>query len=738
MGLDAWHISSKERPDLIVTLNDGPCGVRKPAQDAFINQSNIYEATCCPSPSALAASFDKNICYENGALLASDCKSKQVNVLLGPGVNIKRSVLCGRNFEYWSEDPYLSGRLAASYINGLEDNCVSSCIKHFTCNNKEFARLLCSSEVSLRALNEIYLRSFSYAFRYSSPSSLMTSYNRVNGEYVNESKYLMVDKLKNDLSYKGLIISDWGAVSNKARTIKCGLHVEMPISTRSFYKLDEDLDKNIFTEKNLIDNDKAILEFTKKFAKTYPENGFDKHVAHIKAVEIANETPVLVKNDGLLPLNQNEKILVVGYLANKPRFVGGGSAYVEAFYKTTYIDVLKNKNIDYLWARAFDEKRRVAITEKQLNYYKNKGYKKAVVFFGTLPEDESEGMDRKNIEIRKEQIEVFDILRNVYDDIISVVISGSVLNIEKVYSESKSVLISYLAGEGQAEAIFNNLYGIHNPSGRLPETWISSLSQAPLYDQLIKHNSYYEYYDEDIFIGYRYYIDHQNGFMLPFGYGLSYTKFNYKNINVTNTNDHINISLTISNQGDLDGDEIVQIYASKENSNIYRAPRELIEFLKVHLAAKEEKTIEFSIPLFHLNAYDINDDKMKIEDGIYNIYVAKNSFDIISKNQIYVEGETFKENKEVYKLIRKNLDPIFTHDTSLGNVSLINWNLLEIFFKQIKTKNINDIHERIYWNDGCPIRDLANSNLLTFDELDDFIKYLNSLNINDAFKVDDI
>ena len=263
-GLSAWEIASYRKPEDILILNDGPSGLRKPTKNGFAEQDEIIQTVCMPTPSALAASFDEDACYETGELIARECRYHGTNVLLAPGINIKRYVMCGRNFEYFSEDPYLTGVLAAGYVNGLEDNGVGACVKHYACNSQEHGRMSNSSEVSLRALNEIYLRGFGYVLKYSSPASIMTSYNRINGVYVNESEYLLQKKLRGDFGFKGLIVSDWNAVSNKGKTLKTGLNIEMPLSKMSYDYMDRGYG-DTFDDDDLIKLDNEIYETVQKY-----------------------------------------------------------------------------------------------------------------------------------------------------------------------------------------------------------------------------------------------------------------------------------------------------------------------------------------------------------------------------------------------------------------------------------------------------------------------------------------
>ena len=324
-GLSAWEIASYSDPSNVMILNDGPSGLRKPLKNGFTEQNEVIKTVCMPTPSALAASFDEEACYESGELIAKECLHHKTNILLAPGINIKRYVMCGRNFEYFSEDPYLTGTLAARYVNGLEDNGVGACVKHYACNSQEHGRTINSSEVSLRALNEIYLRAFKYTLKYSKPSSIMTSYNRINGVYVNESEYLLQKKLRNEYGFDGLIMSDWCAVSDKGKTFRTGLNIEMPLAKMSYEFMDRGYGES-FDDEDLIKLDNEIHKTISKFKDTEPLESLDLDKLHSQAVSVADKTIVLVKNeDAYLPVKKQEKLLVLGYFANHARFVGKGS-----------------------------------------------------------------------------------------------------------------------------------------------------------------------------------------------------------------------------------------------------------------------------------------------------------------------------------------------------------------------------------------------------------------------------
>lgn len=725
-GLSSWEIAAYKDPNFKIVVNDGPCGLRKPVSNDFVEQNETIVSICFPSPSALAASFDKQVCYENGTLLSLACKKHSTHILLAPGVNIKHSVLCGRNFEYFSEDPYLAGVLSAQYINGLENNGVGTCIKHYVANGQEHARTINSSEVSLRALNEIYLAPFRYAMKYSSPTSIMTSYNKVNGEYVPESKYLIQKKLRNEFNFKGFIMSDWCAVSNKGATINVGLNVEMPISKRDGEYVDKDFNNGLFSEEDLIARDNELYDAISKFKNYEVIENIDLDELHDKAVKLACKTMVLVKNENnYLPFNKTDKVLVLGYFASHPRFVGEGSGWVNAYKKDSFIDVLKNKGITYDFVELYDETK-VTSTKEDLEKYKGK-YDKVVLFLGQYQKDESEGSERRHFEFRTHQKVALTYVEEVFKDFATIVVTGSVLNVENEFNRSKAMLINYLAGEGQSEALYLNLFGLSNPSARLPETWISSLSINPYNLEVSRRDDYFTYYDDDIFVGYRYYDKTPAGFILPFGYGLSYSNFIYDNLTLSQDEKHIYVKGSITNTSNIDGEDVLQIYVGKKDSSIYRPIKEFKAFEKVFVKANETKEFEVKVEIDNLKSYRDATDLLEIETGNYQIYLGKNAKEIKEVGEVYLNGVTFEEIKEPKPLPRKKIANVVTMDTPAG---VLFYN--DVFKNFVKEHNLAfdlENFEEKYWAiDSSTLRNLTYHYDISFEQLEELIKELNKHN----------
>ena len=737
-GLSAWEIASYRDPENVIILNDGPSGLRKPLKNGFTEQNEVIQTVCMPTPSALAASFDKDACYETGELIAKECLHHKTNILLAPGINIKRYVMCGRNFEYFSEDPYLTGILAANYVNGLEDMGVGACVKHYACNSQEHGRTVNSSEVSLRALNEIYLRGFKYTLKYSNPSSIMTSYNRINGVYVNESEYLLQKKLRKEFNFRGLIMSDWCAVSDKGVTYRTGLNIEMPLAKMSYDFMDRGYGKT-FDDEDLIKLDNEIYQTISKFKDTKPLDELDLDKLHAQAVSVADKTIVLVKNDNdYLPIAKDSKILVLGYFANHARFVGKGSGWVNAYRDTTFLDVLNENGVQYDFVECYDEEK-ANVTLEELQKYQGK-YDKVLLFLGQYQHDESEGIDRSTIDLRPQQIEVLNMVKDVFGTFATVLVSGSVVNVEKVYEASNSMFITYLAGEGQSEAIYNNLFGANNPSGRLPETWISSLKQNPINDEYARRDIYHTYYHDDIYVGYRYYDLHENGFILPFGYGLSYSKFNYSNFKYDVANEKIIVSLDVTNEGDIDGEDVIQIYIGKKNSDIYRPIKELKAFGKVFVKANTTEKVIIEVDIDDIKSYRDATDSFELEGGEYEVYVALNTNLIINEAKIHLEGVKFEQKLAPDVLIEKEVPSKYTLDTPAG-ILFEN----DLFKQYVKDNNlpidVEDFERKLFWIDSKALRvTICDGDInITYEQMEDLVNFLNKHSeINRSINFDDI
>lgn len=720
-GQNAWEISSYKGKENTIVLNDGPSGVRRPA-DLTAADSEIMVAVCLPTPSALAASFDPEVCFAAGELLAADCKSKGTNILLAPGVNLKRSVLCGRNFEYFSEDPFLAGYLAAAYINGLEHSGVGSCIKHYVANNREYARTINSSEISLRALNELYLRVFSYALEYSAPTALMTSYNRVNGEYVGESEYLLKKKLREQFGFRGLIMSDWCAVNDKAKSIRAGLDLEMPISKRSYETLDREFG-TAFDEEDLLARDEEFYTATRPFFGQ-EKQPFDMEEGHKKAVRLAERTQVLLKNEGALPLDAAGKVLVLGWFAQNNYFVGGGSGWVNAYRKPTFLDVLDREGVRYEYLPCFDRDS-LLVTQEQLEEAA-KGCSSALLLLGQFPGDESEGTDRTSISLSAGQTEALRLARKCFGSLVTAVITGSVVDLSEVYEKSDALMLSYLAGEGQNEALYRNLFGLHNPCGRLPETWISRLDQHPLYRDFAPdcRDLYHTCYREDIFVGYRYFDSHREGFLLPFGAGMSYTAFAYSDFSVTEEKEGFRLEATLTNTGERDGEDVLLLYSAKPDSAVYRPEKELKAFGKFAVKAGESRRICIFMKREDLASYCEETDRLEVEGGTYELLAAANSEKVYFRTAVEVAGKKFAPHPQPAPLAVRSEERGYSVNSPVSTILDD-----DRFDRFLKEKNIPmdgaAFRSSHRWMADCTLRELMYQCKLDFDAIVELVAFLN-------------
>ena len=684
MGLSAWSFNSYRGRGLkpIYTC-DGPCGLRIEEAD-----HKIAVSLNLPSPSALATSFNKELIRLNGEIIGREANAKKRDILLAPGLNIKRSALCGRNFEYFSEDPYLNGVCGTEYVKGVQSQNVGVSIKHLCCNSQEFARYLVSAEVSQRALNEIYLEPFRRVIKETNPISIMTSYNKVNGVYNFDNKDFLENKIVKQFGFDGFFVSDWLSVSEKGSAIHGGLHLEMPKKVIKDKYVDRELKKGVFTEEELIQNDEHLENCLSKLRALPKEAVFDLEKDHKDAEEIANETSVLVKNSNkVLPLRKKDKVLVVGDI-DKMRFNGGGSASVNAYKAESIEACFAETWLDVRFLKTYD------FDLDDLGQYSD--VNKIVFFF--QQEWDQEGNDRYHYLCPLKQEIAFDKIKQLGKSIVSVIVTGSSFSIKDFYKESKAVLIQYFAGECQNKSLVNTLVGKVNPSGHLAETWMGSLDQNPMYKRdVLKRPFYYSYYDEDIYVGYRYFDLHKRGFVLPFGYGLSYSKFAYSNPTMTDCGDTIEFRIDVENKSNIDGKETLFVFSALPNSNVYRPCKELKGFDKELVTAKTTKTFVISVNKADLVTYRKSKDAMQVEEGTYHFYLAKNANEVLGEFDLFVNGEQFEKQEKPVKLKRKKVAKTWTLDTDM--LSFFQTSVCQEIAKQKNQPLDVEFAER--WQSGC-------------------------------------
>ncbi len=653
-GKDFWHTCENSEMKSIM-VSDGPHGLRK--QDEGGDCKGVNESitsVCFPSASCLASSFDTEIMKKLGNTLGEECAAEDVSVLLGPAVNIKRSPLCGRNFEYFSEDPYLTGKMAESYINAVQEKGVGTSIKHFAVNNQEKRRMSISAEVDERALREIYFKGFEIAVKGSQPKTIMCSYNKINGVYASENKWLLTDILRNEWGFKGFVMSDWGAVHERYKGVKAGLDLEMPgsygIGANNIKKAlgegkitEEEIDKSVAAIKGVVDS-----------INPAPAT-FDKAKDHKISKEIALNSMVLLKNeDNALPLNENEKVAFIGEFAEKPRFQGGGSSHIKAFKVLSATEICPN--IPYAKGFCstkddsdFEEEEKALALAKEVD--------KVVVFAGIPDSYESEAFDRKTMSLPPNQDRLIKRLSLVNENIIVVLHNGSPVEMPWI-NDVKSVFEAYLGGEASHEALVDLLFGKSNPCGKLAETFPMSITHNPSYYNFPGNHNTVEY-RESIFVGYRHFDNQNLPVLFPFGHGLSYTTFEYSDIKL----DGLKLTFNIKNTGKVAGKEIAEVYISNLNSKVFRAEKELKAFTKVSLNAGEEKKVSITLSSDDFTYYNIRENKWVTEKGTYKILVGASSRDIKLEAETKLDGiDTIPYDEEINS-VYKNEDKRFINQS---------------------------------------------------------------------------
>ena len=616
---------------------DGPTGVRKQAgKGDHLGLNESVPATCFPTAATLANSWDVELLERVGGGLGLEAAAEDVNVLLGPGINIKRNPLCGRNFEYYSEDPYLSGKLAAAMIKGIQSNGIAACVKHFAVNSQELRRMSMDAVLDERTLREIYITAFEIAIKEGRPKSIMTSYNMVNGVYANENEHLLKDILKKDIGFEGMVVTDWGASNDHALGVKNGSSLEMPApgldSARELLKalktgkIDEsDIDARVdeLIEITLSTKNKKKIKDKEKLLK---DNNKLAREAAVKSI-------VLLKNEEkILPLDRTKKIAIIGDFAFTPRYQGAGSSMVNATIVDNVQRLIGNDlniiGMAHGYTR-FDKEDEMLVKEaielaKQADI--------VLYFFGLNEASESEGLDRTHLRIPSNQISLMEKLAAVNENIVGIISAGSC--IEMPWENNlKAILHGYLFGQAGVGAVFELLTGRYSPSGKLSESIVKKYDDVP-------NKRYYpskertSEYRESIFVGYRYFTTTNVPVLYPFGYGLSYTEFRYSDIEV----DKDKVSFHIENTGKMAGEETAQLYIGIKNSNIFRAKLELKGFKKVSLNPGEKKrlTVYFDDKSFRF--YNVATDAFEVESGEYDIYIGSSCMDIRLQSTLYVEG----------------------------------------------------------------------------------------------------
>ncbi len=608
-----------------------------------------YHPVCFPSMTNIGMTWNKDMAYQAGVSIAKECKSNSevVSWIFRPGINIKRSPLCGRNFEYVSEDPILSGAIGGHYIKGVQSQGVGACAKHYAVNHQEYQRMTMNAVVSERALKEIYLKSFEEAFMVEKPWSVMTAYNKVNGKWVNSSPELM-GYLRNDLQYDGLVVSDWAAVhEDKVAAHLNGMDVETaPVECHSAELEQGVLDGDI-SESYLDQSIKRVLSFQEKVEGIqYTE--VDMEELHEQSIDMARDSIVLLRNEeNVLPLASDDKILVVGQLANSPVIMGYGSGHMNGYRTDIPFEKIKNYNPNVQFTQGYEQSEgapAVYLENSELveeAVQMSSRVDKVIIFAGYAYSHETEGRDREDILLPKSQRVLIEALLEAHRNVSLVITSGSAVDIGAFNNRLKGVVFTGLAGEGYGTAIADILFGTSEPGGRLAETFPVRLEDTPSYLSFTAEgeDTPNVFYGEDIFVGYRYYDKKRMDVLYPFGHGLSYTEFSYEMMGVEKRLERIIVAIKVSNTGALEGSTVIQLYTGKKGSKFKRSQQELKGFEKVTLSPGETKEIRMEIPISRMKIFSESQKDWVLEGGIYQLYLATSSRERIFGTDIEITSE---------------------------------------------------------------------------------------------------
>ncbi len=639
-GKDFWQsrsVKAKGVPNM--TLSDGPHGIRK--QEGAGDQLGLngsVPATCFPTAATIANSWDPALGEEIGKYLGEEAAAQDVCVLLGPGMNIKRSPLCGRNFEYFCEDPYLAGKMAAGYVRGIQANGVSACPKHFAANNTELRRQASDSVVDERTLREIYLTGFEIAVKEAQPKSLMSSYNMINGVYANENEHLLQEILRDQWGFDGFVVSDWGASNDHVAGVAAGSHLEMPstggdsdeelIQAVKDGKISEELvDKRV---DELLD----VVLSTRAAVNPHIGKGFDVDAHHAMAMKASEQSIVLLKNENnILPLAKGSKVAVIGEFAKQARYQGAGSSVVNCTKLDHTMDVIGNFDLNVVGFEAGYPRCGAgdpAMQAKAVELAKQGDY--VLLYLGLDEISESEGLDRAHMKLPQSQIDLLNAVAEVNPNVIIVMSAGSSVEMPWL-DKCKAMVHGYLCGQAGASAVLKVILGEVNPSGKLSETYPVAYEDTPSAPYFPAKERTVEY-REGLYVGYRYFETAKVPVLFPFGYGLSYTTFAYSDLKVSPTE----ATFTITNTGKVDGAEIAQLYVHAKNPTVYRPAKELKGFAKVFLKAGESKTVTIKLDDKAFRYFNVKTDKFEIDGGEYDIMIGASVADIKLTGTVTVKG----------------------------------------------------------------------------------------------------
>ena len=644
-GKDFWHLQENEELGLpSIMVCDGPHGLRKKKDQKEKGElMSSKPATCFPTAVTTASSWNPELIEEMGKALGEECLEEKVSVLLGPGINIKRSPLCGRNFEYFSEDPYLAGRIGTSFVKGVQSMGVGTSLKHFAANNQETRRMTVDSVVDERTLREIYLAAFEPVVKEAQPWTVMNAYNRLNGEYCAEHEWLLNKVLREDWGFEGIVVTDWGANNDKVLGLKAGQDLEMPTSFGIAAAKIVDAVNNGELEESVLDTCvDRIVDLILKSKESLRDYVYDKEDHHALARKIAGESMVLLKNkNNMLPLDKSKKIALIGEMAKNPRYQGAGSSLINPTKLDNSFDELMNEGVSLEYAPGYErksDKPAENLIAEAVEIAKNADV--AVLFVGLTESYETEGNDRKHINLPESHNALVDAVCAVCEKVV-VVLSGGCPVTMPWLDKVDAVLNGYLGGQAGGSAIVDILLGKVNPSGKLAETYPTSL-EAVASSANFPGNPLTVEYREGIYVGYRYFDTAKKDVLFPFGYGLSYTSFEYSDMKLSadsiKDTDTLTVSFKVKNTGAVAGAETAQVYVKDTESTVFRPEKELKGFKKVFLAPGEEKEVTITLDKRAFAYYNVNLGDWHVETGAFEILVGASSRDIKLTETVNVES----------------------------------------------------------------------------------------------------
>lgn len=667
-GLDFWHTKGIERLGIPSEMvSDGPHGLRKQDRAAdHLGINDSIKAVCFPAGCATASSFDRDLLKKLGETLGEECQAANISTILGPAMNIKRSPLCGRNFEYYSEDPLVSTEMASALVHGIQSRGIGTSPKHFVANNQEYHRMTSSSEIDERTMREIYLASFEGMVKSARPWTIMNSYNKLNGTYLCENEEMLTGILRNEWGFDGYVMTDWGAMNKRVKALKAGCNLEMPscggitdaeiVAAIQAGELDE-----VVLDQRCVEFLNIIFRYEESRDK---EAVFQHERDHEIARKIEEESIVLLKNkDAILPLSPDKKVVFIGKYARTPRYQGGGSSHIHSFKVESAMDAvefsgnIKKENI--LFAQGYDDvddKVDETLFAEAVDAAQNAEI--AVIFVGLPDNFESEGYDRKHMQMPDCQNQLIEAVATVQPNTVVVLHNGAPIEMPWI-GKVKAVLEAYLGGQAVGGAVVNVLYGSVNPSGHLAETFPLRVQDTPCYLNYGGENDK-SVYSEGVFVGYRYYASKDMEVLFPFGHGLSYTTFAYSNLTVDKENiaesENLTVTIDVANTGTITGKEVVQLYVAPKGGNVIRPVRELKAFEKVALVPGETRKVRFILNRRAFAYWNTHIHDWHVESGKYEIQIGRNAQDIVLSQEITVESEvkipkTFTVNTTIGEII---------------------------------------------------------------------------------------